>query len=214
VSGRRGTATLVLPIFPLAEVTLFPGALLPLHVFEARYRAMITDALARDRRLAVAMLEPGFEAQYQGKPAVRPVAGAGEVVKCERLPSGRFNILLHGFARVRIERELPTDTLYRVVRAARLDDVPPGHDAAPMVARIRAACRTLLEALGRPVDLLDEALAPEQGPGVIADRVAAAVIADAALRQSLLEDLDASRRVQGVADAVEDLVEQLRGGRP
>jgi Lon protease-like protein len=174
---------------------------------------MITDALARDRRLAIAMLEPGFEAHYEGKPAVRPVAGGGEVVNCERLASGRFNILLHGFARVRIERELPSDTLYRVVRAERLDDVAPRHDVTPLVARIRLACQDLLEALGRPADLLDDALAPDQAPGAIADRVAAAVIADGPVRQSLLEDLDVEHRVQCVADTVEGLVKQLRGGR-
>jgi Lon protease-like protein len=194
-------------------VTLFPGTLLPLHVFEARYRAMVADALARDRRLAMARLEPGFEPHYEGKPAVRPVAGAGEIVNCERLPSGRFNILLRGFARVRIEREVPSDTLYRIVIARRLDDLAPSLDAAPLIARIRVACGDLLGVLGRPGDLLDEALAQDQAPGAVADRVAAAVIADGRLRQSLLEDVDVGRRLQRVADAVEGLVKELRGGR-
>jgi Lon protease-like protein len=213
MGGSGRPPSLVLPIFPLAEVTLFPGTLLPLHVFEARYRAMVTDALARDRRLAMALLEPGFEPHYDGKPPVRPVAGAGEIVNCERLASGRFNILLRGFARVMIEREVPSDTLYRIVSARRLDDAPGSPDAAPVVARIRAACLDLLAALGRPGDLLDEALAPDQAPGAVADRVAAAVIADGRLRQSLLEDLDAARRAERVAGAVEALVKEIRGGR-
>ena len=87
---------LVIPIFPLPDVTLFPHTVLPLHVFEARYRAMITDALARDRLLAVARLLPGYEATYAGKPPVASVAGAGEIVKWERLPGGRYNILVEG----------------------------------------------------------------------------------------------------------------------
>jgi Lon protease-like protein len=65
---------LILPIFPLPDVTFFPNTLLPLHVFEARYRAMVMDVLARDRQLAVVKLAPGFEAAYAGKPAVHPVA--------------------------------------------------------------------------------------------------------------------------------------------
>ena len=92
---------LTLPIFPLPDVTFFPHTLLPLHVFEARYRAMVMDALARDRRLAIVRLRAGFEAAYAGKPAVHAVAGVGEIVSFERLATGRYNILVRGDARVR-----------------------------------------------------------------------------------------------------------------
>jgi uncharacterized protein len=203
----------IVPIFPLPDVTLFPHTLLPLHVFEARYRAMVIDALERDRRLAVVKLQPGYEAGYAGKPAVHPVAGLGEIVSCERLATGRYNILLRGECRVRLEDELPSDTLYRVVRARRLADAEPAGDATAALTRMRAACRSLLGALQRPADLLDPALAEGQAAGVIADRVAAAVLPDADLRQSLLETLDADARVRRVADAVESLVRELNGGR-
>jgi Lon protease-like protein len=202
----------IVPIFPLPDVTFFPNTLMPLHVFEARYRAMVTDVLERNRRLAVVRLQSGYEATYAGKPAVHPVAGLGEIVSCERLATGRYNILLRGEARIRLEQELPSDTLYRVVRAHRLPDVEAG-DAAPALARIRAACRTLLDALQRPADLLDTALAEGQGAGVVADRVAAAVLPDADLRQSLLETPEVTARVTRVADAVEALVRELKGGR-
>jgi len=196
----RSRSTLVLPIFPLPDVTFFPHTLLPLHVFEARYRAMMMDTLARDRRLAVVKLRPGYEAAYAGKPAVHPVAGAGEIVSWERLASGRYNILLKGECRIRIESERPSDTLYRVVTAQRLDG-------------IRGACGQLLRALDRPADLLDTALADGQPPGVIADRIAAAVLPDATLRQELLETLDVVNRLARVSAALEDLVNELLGGR-
>jgi len=204
---------LIVPIFPLPDVTFFPHTLLPLHVFEARYRVMVIDALERDRRLAVVKLKPGFEAAYAGKPEVHAVAGLGEIVSCERLATGRYNILLRGESRVRLERELPSDTLYRLVRARRLADTEPGGDVAPALARIRASCKTLLQALTRPADLLDTALAEGQAAGVIADRVAAAVLPDAATRQRLLETVDVSARVTTVADALEALVKELKGGR-
>jgi Lon protease-like protein len=202
----------ILPIFPLPEVTLFPHTLLPLHVFEARYRAMVTDALARDRRLCIVQLRPGYEADYAGKPAVHEVAGAGEIVRCERLASGRFNMVVRGTGRVRIERELPSDTLYRLVAARRLDDVTAATDVSASVARIRAACDRLLRALGRPSGLLDGELAEAQPPSVMADRIAAGVLPDPVLRQELLEILDVGQRLERLAGALEDLVGHLRGG--
>ena len=206
-------APLTLPIFPLPDVTFFPHTLLPLHVFEARYRAMVMDALARDRRLAVVKLKPGFEAAYAGKPAVHPIAGAGEIVSWERLATGRYNILVKGEWRIRVESERPSDTLYRIVTAQRLDDVVPSTDVSAALTRIRDACRRLLRALDRPADLLDTALAAGQPAGVIADRIAAAVVPDAELRQELLETLDVTRRLDRLGAALEQLVNQLREGR-
>jgi Lon protease-like protein len=174
---------------------------------------MVIDAVARDRRLVVVKLRPGYEAAYAGKPAVHEVAGAGEIVTCERLPTGRFNILLKGLWRVRLEQEVPADILYRLVVARRLEDVPPVSDVSGALRRVRAGCRRLLHALGRPADLLDEALAESQPPGVVADRVAAAVLPDAALRQELLETLDVAARIERLAGALDDLVNHLKGGR-
>jgi hypothetical protein len=211
MASAAGSA--IVPIFPLPEVTFFPRTLLPLHIFEARYRAMVMDALARDRRLCMVGLKPGYEATYAGKPAVHAVGGLGEIVSWERLANGRYNILLRGDARVHLEHELPGDTLYRLVSVRRLEDVGPAGDVMPALARIRAAARALLDALGRPADLLETALADGQPSGAVADRVAAAVLPDAGLRQALLETLDVDARIARVADALEALVRELRGER-
>lgn len=201
----------VLPIFPLPGLTFFPHTLLPLHIFEARYRAMVTDCLARDRRLAVVGLKPGYEADYDGKPAVYAVAGAGEIVRWERLATGRFNILVRGDCRVRIEIELPTDTLYRVVRARVLEDaVPPreGGRLASQTDRVKAACLKLLEAHGQSSREVERALRAATVPGVVADQIASAVIPDPLLRQELLGTLDVGRRLDRLAAALEDLLRQ------
>jgi Lon protease-like protein len=203
----------VLPIFPLPDVTFFPHTVLPLHVFEARYRAMVIDALERGRRLAVVQLKPGFEASYAGKPAVHDVAGAGAIVSAERLATGRYNIVLKGVARVRIVRELPSDTLYRIILADVLDETAPTGDVEPLLARVRAACRALLEVLGRPADLLDGAVGADLAPAAVADRVASAVLPGAALRQEVLETLDVQARLERVAVALDELVIELRGRR-
>ncbi|MBI4635548.1 MAG: LON peptidase substrate-binding domain-containing protein [Candidatus Rokubacteria bacterium] len=204
---------MVLPIFPLPDLTFFPHTLLPLHVFEARYRALVIDALARDRRLSIVGLLPGYEATYAGKPAVHRVAGAGEIVSWERLPTGRFNILVKGTARIRIEREVPSDTLYRIVRAERLEEILPATDVSPALRAVRGACAELLRALERPGNLLEQALAEGQAPGAIADRVAAAVLPDPALRQELLETLDVRHRLERLSAALDDLLRNLRGRR-
>ena len=204
---------LTLPIFPLPEVTLFPHTVLPLHIFEARYRAMVADALARDRRLAIVQLRPGYEAAYHGRPAVQAVAGAGEIVNWERLATGRYNILVRGDARVRLEAERPSDTLYRLAIARRIDDVPPATDVSGTLASIRTACQRLLTALDRPATLLDDALGDDRAPGVVADRVAAAILPDAALRQRLLETPDVAERLTVLSAALVDLVNELLGGR-
>lgn len=204
---------LVVPIFPLPEITFFPHTILPLHVFEPRYRAMVSDAVGRGRRISVAHLKPGFEKDYAGKPPVHTVAGAGEIVNAERLATGRFNIVLRGDMRIRIVRELPTDTLYRLVLAEQLDDTPPAGDVSVLLGRIRAACRKLLDVVGRPADLLDGALADELEPAVIADRVASAVLPSATVRQELLETLAVDTRLERLVDAIESLARDLKGRR-
>jgi hypothetical protein len=97
-----------------------------------------------------------------------------------------------------------------VVRARRLDEAPAGGDVSDVVGRIRNTCKRLLEALDRPVDVLDGALAAGQAAGAIADRVAAAFLPDPELRQSLLETLDVGDRLRRVAVALEDLANELK----
>jgi Lon protease-like protein len=117
VSDQAAGTSDKVPVFPLPEVVLFPGQILPLHVFEPRYRAMVEDALEGRRLIAAALLKPGFERQYFTKHApIHPIMGLGQIVASEELTDGRFNILLRGFARV--ERVCEVDG--RVYRRARL----------------------------------------------------------------------------------------------
>ena len=205
-----------LPIFPLPNLVFFPHTLLPLHIFESRYRAMVTDCLARDKRLAVVGLKPGYEAQYDGKPPVYAVAGAGEIIQWQRLPTGRYNILLRGDHRIRIEAELPTDTLYRMVRAAVLEDHPPEEDAAglaPLVERVKDSCLRITEAAGRSSPALEQVFKAAEPPGVVADQVASAILPDAALRQELLETVDVPDRLRRLSEALDHLLREITGGR-
>jgi Lon protease-like protein len=100
----RGPTTL-LGLFPLPTVVLFPGVLLPLHVFEPRYRALVRDALESDRRLGMVLLRPGWETDYEGRPPIHHVGCAGVIVHANHLEDGRYNIVLRGLERFRVASE-------------------------------------------------------------------------------------------------------------
>src|SRR3954468_19595907 len=105
------------PLFSLPSVVLFPRAVLPLHIFEQRYREMTADVLVGDKLIAMALLCPGWQENYYGRPAIEPVVCVGKVLSHEMLPDGKYNFLLQGQVRARIEEE-PTDTgkSYRLPR--------------------------------------------------------------------------------------------------
>ncbi len=201
-----------LPIFPLPDLTFFPRTMLPLHIFEARYRAMVTDCLARDKRLAVVGLKPGYEATYDGKPPVYEVTGVGRIVQWERLATGRYNLLLRGERRVRIDRELPADTLYRMVAATPLEETgAEGPAVQALAGRVKARCRQILAAVGRSGAELQQTLEALSDPGELGDQVASALVPTPATRQALLEELHVERRLERLAVALDDLLSQLTG---
>ena len=108
-----------IPLFPLPNVVLFPNVFLPLHIFEARYRDMVTDALAADRIIGMVLLRPGWENDYEGRPAIYPVGCAGLITHAERLQDGRFNIVLQGMEKFKVLDEDDS----RAYRLARVDSV-------------------------------------------------------------------------------------------
>jgi Lon protease-like protein len=96
----------VIPVFPLPNVVLFPRLPLPLHVFEPRYRAMVRDALRGRRLIGMALLQAGWEVDYAGRPPIFATGTAGEIVRVDELPDGRFNIVLLGLREYVAQREL------------------------------------------------------------------------------------------------------------
>jgi Lon protease-like protein len=137
----------LLPLFPLPNVVLFPNVFLPLHIFEARYRQMVDDALEGDRIIGMVLLRPGHEAEYERRPPVYGVGCAGLMTHAERLGDGRFNIVLRGLERFRILDEEPASpaTLYRRAVIA-----PLAEPAITAADRLRAE-RQKLEALLMPL---------------------------------------------------------------
>ncbi len=97
----------IIPVFPLPNVVLFPEVILPLHIFEPRYRQMVRDA--KDQTppfIGMALLRGNWQEQYEGRPEIFPLCCAGEMIRIVPLPDGRFNILLKGVRECRIKEEL------------------------------------------------------------------------------------------------------------
>lgn len=118
-------------IFPLPNAVLFPNVFLPLHIFEQRYRAMVSDALATDRIIGMVLLRPGFEADDAGRPPVYPIGCAGLITHSEALADGRFNIVLRGLEKFKVVGE-EGGRAYRLARVEALADASDGADQTLM----------------------------------------------------------------------------------
>lgn len=195
-------------LFPLPNLVLFPHIMQPLHVFEPRYRELLEDAVTDDRLVAMALLRPGWEGDYEGRPALYPDACLGRVMTHRRLDDGTYNMLLLGLRRVRLVRELEPRRLYREAEAVLCEDreeiAHPGR-AETVRRRLRAAVLRTLPALGESGEQLDQLLSGGVSLGLLTDLVG--YILDIALHEkiALLGELDVERRA-------EKLIELLSGG--
>lgn len=177
-----------LSIFPLSGAMLYPGLQLPLHVFEPRYRAMVSDALARDRRIA--MIQP------QGPGEHAPLFGigcVGHIDDVEALDDGRFNIVLRGEARFRLLRELDVTTPFRQVKGLLLSEDGDAVLSAVERASFENEARHFAEAQGYAVDWDSVAQLDDQS---LINGVSQIAPFDAASKQALLEADSISARCE------------------
>jgi uncharacterized protein len=188
-----------IPIFPLPGVVLLPGTLLPLHIFEPRYRAMVADALEGDRTIGMAMWRDGAEDDAGG--GVTPIhemGGAGEIVESERLDDGRYNIVLEGRFRFRVIDEAPPSP-YRIARIVEVPSHPL--DEAQRERVVAAAAQgfpPLARAIGLP-PLPDEPLSAERLASELALR----------LRYTPME-LQAILETDSLAERFESVMSRIR----
>jgi len=113
-----------IPLFPLRDVVLFPESIVPLHIFEPRYRQLTEQALEGDRRIGMVTVRPEHVAEMAGDPPIYDVGCSGFLANSQKLADGRYQVLLRGTRRFRILRELPAETgrLYRVAEVELLED--------------------------------------------------------------------------------------------
>jgi Lon protease-like protein len=206
-----------LAIFPLPQVQLFPHALLPLHVFEPRYRDLVRDTLAPSGSKIIGMVElkPGYESDYEGRPPVEEICGVGKVIAHEPMPDGRCNLLLRGLYRARIRRELDPSRSYRTVQLEPLADLlPPGYDADGGRETLVLLSEEIARRLPQGGEALRRLVRETEGASALADVLAAATVHEPADRRTLLAELDVSRRVDAIAAHLGAALSQLAGKGP
>jgi Lon protease-like protein len=214
-AGRSGDDELAvalrrLPMFPLPRVVLFPNASLELHIFEERYRAMTRDVLAGSRFMAVSLIAPG-ERETDDQPAVQRVAGVGEIVMAHELHDGRFNLVLRGRERIRIDEELALERPYREIVATVLPDHPvlDTNELRDADQSLRALIGQLADSIPEGGEVLRQIVAAQETPAALADVLSAALIEDPALRQGLLETREINRRLERVMAEVVAMTSRL-----
>ncbi|MEM6561020.1 MAG: LON peptidase substrate-binding domain-containing protein [Planctomycetota bacterium] len=191
------------PMFPLPRMVLLPKAVLPLHIFEQRYRQMIADALEGEQLLTIAHLQEGFEAVPDGiDPPVFDHCCVGTIIDHRRLEDGRYNILVQGAQRVRIAREYGSETEGKLYRRVDLEpqaqskafeiDLADQRDRLREIITREPIAGTPLE--GQVLKLLDSPLPTAE----LADVLAFEMVADPVVKQAVLEERDVVRRVRRV----------------
>jgi uncharacterized protein len=177
-----------IPIFPLPTVVLFPNVFLPLHIFEARYREMVADAVASDRMIGMVLLRPGWERDYEGRPAIYALGCSGVITHVEKLPDGRYNLVLRGLERFQIVEE----DHERSYRRAVIEPLPERRltdDDRAAIRRLRSKLESLLSPAAEKAAGLEGARAGG-GASRASDKMMPAAMSDEDTINALAQYLD------------------------
>ncbi|MEK6642266.1 MAG: LON peptidase substrate-binding domain-containing protein [Planctomycetota bacterium] len=209
-----------IPLFPLPNAVLLPKAILPLHIFEPRYRMMTTDALSGPRLIAMALLKPGYEPKYHTPNAeIHPTLCVGRILREEQLPDGRYNVLLQGLARCRLIEENKT----LKYRRASLEPIPTADPPPDIEYAYRAELRRYLSEgpigeLAEKAGWLDLFTCSELSLSDLLDVLASMLLRCPDEKQAFLEETDVSRRAKrlcSVASCIASSLEcDVSGKRP
>jgi Lon protease-like protein len=209
------------PVFPLPNVVLFPRAILPLHIFEPRYRSMIADVLDGGQTLVIALLKPGWEADYYGDPDVHSMGCVGRVIRHQKLPDGRYNVVLQGEAKVRVDRYERRQP-YRIARVHAVEEDrtwSAGATAAALAAQLMELYRRAHQRQGTALDL-DQLLGENATPEALVNTIAMNLDAEPPVRQELLECDRLEVRYRAVeqllreSSRTQDYIDRVRHLRP
>lgn len=192
-------------LFPLPNLVLFPHVIQGLHVFEPRYRQLLTDSLAGDQLIGLVLLQPGWEDEYDATPAIEPVACLGRIGWHEKLPDGRINLRLRGIARIGLTEELPTDRQYRIARAELIPDVAPAD-----IQRLKVLRHGLAEAVlprfagdGAAHQQLHDLFTGDEPLGHVCDILAYALPLPLEMKQALLAEPHVDLRAEIMIQALQ-----------
>lgn len=190
-------------LFPLPNLVVFPHVVQPLHIFESRYVEMLEDAVAGDHLIAMGLLLPGWEGEYEGRPPVDPYVCLGRVLSHSPTKDDRYNILLGGIARAKVIRELPAKRSFREIEVEILHDVEPNtttQQVNELQEELVAAFRRFVPDDSSANKQFGEILNQQSHLGTLTDLVSYSLPLDLAFRQTLLAELDVIQRTRLLLD--------------
>jgi hypothetical protein len=194
-----------IPIFPLPNVVFFPKVFLPLHIFEERYKTLIHDALSRNQEIGLVLLREGWEHDYFGSPPVHRIGCLGKIEAHEKLPQGRFNILLRGLSRFEIVNFVQMEP-YRIARIKLLDDDPflleTNEQLSERNTLFDLFVRYLNEVLG--IELEEQKLERSGSLESVVNQVAAILDIPIYQKQQLLETSAVPKRYKVIRGIIDD----------
>ncbi len=201
---------ITVPIFPLPNAVLFPKTLMPLHVFEERYRRMTREAIKGDGQIAIVLLREGWEADYDNAPAVHDVLCVGRIENYEELDGGKYNIVLAGVHRARLIREVQRFP-YRLAEVEPLDDTAADELQGDIIGRrnhlgglFTRFTELAMEGKHRVVELV-----PQLGFEALVNMVASTLNLPAEEKQMLLEMDDVVLRCDSLIPVLQQQLESL-----
>ena len=196
-------------LFPLPDLVLFPHVVQPLRIFEPRYVALLEDATRGDQLITMALLQPGWEADYEGQPRIHHTVCVGRVISQSQQTDGCYNLLLAGIARGRIQRELETSRPYRQAEIELLPDqeVDPSDGASSSWRERLLQVFYELNPEGVNAEPTVKQLLKDQVPlGMLTDVIAYAAPLRLTDKQTLLGEPSVVRRVELLIGWLEELI--------
>jgi Lon protease-like protein len=186
---------------------MFPHVMQAMHIFEPRYRAMLEEAVEDDRLIALGLLAPGWEQEYEGRPTLRSTACLCRVATHQRTPEGTYNVLLLGVRRLRLVRELPPKKMFRVIESEILEDIVPVDAAVGTADRLQkellAAFKRAMPKIPDAYEQLDQLLGAQITLGMLADIVSYTIDLSLDWKLRLLAECDVFRRAELLLEAIE-----------
>ncbi len=200
-----------IPVFPLPNVVLFPKTYLPLHIFEPRYRDMVSDAASSGQCIGMVLLKEGWELDYYGHPPVFPIGCVGRLVSVQPLADGRSNIFLQGLERFEIESEWH-DKPYREATIA----VRPRGAVTALDPAVRQRLCTLLESYLRSHDDMptwQEFFHKEVSDEIFVNTLSTYLECTPLEKQFLLEADSLHQQARRLSDLIEFMMQDQSGAK-
>jgi len=201
---------MIVPIFPLPNVVLFPKTTVSLHIFEPRYRAMTREAIAGDRTIVVVLMQEGWETKHEKNPPVHEIACLGRIESYDELDQGKYNIVLAGIQRVRLVREIE-HAPYRKAEVEMLEEDSCDDDLEQIVSRRNhlGGLFSRFTELVAPGEFEPEDLVPQFDFEAMVNMVATSLNLPAEDRQVLLEMDDLADRCDALLPVLQRHIEAL-----